>query len=85
MQSIPTPTIREILQTEFLTPQQLSVSQFAQRLSWSPAQVDALMHDYLAITPELSQQLGGVLGVSELYFWHLQQDIDQRNRANQHD
>lgn len=78
MTKIPTPTISELLQTEFMVPFQLSANALAQALHVPVAHIQDLLHDRRKITVDTALRLGRLFGVSDDYFLKLQDDIERR-------
>lgn len=78
MTKIPTPTMGELLQTEFMAPSQLSANALAQALNMPVAHIQDLLHDRRKVTGDTSMRLGRLFGVSDDYFLKLQTDIDLR-------
>lgn len=76
---IPTPTIGEIITEEFLNPLNISRATLAKGIGLSEQHTVELFEGNLQVTPELSKRLSAFFGMSELFFYRLQQDIDVRN------
>lgn len=76
---IPTPTVGEIISEEFLKPLNISTEKFAEGIKVSPAYAQSLLTGDIQVTPELSRELAGYLGMSELFFYRLQENINSRN------
>ena len=70
---IPTPTISEILQEEFLTPMNLTVKDIPIK------DFQAVLNDELPIDTAMSKKLADFFGMSDMFFFNTQQDIDARN------
>ena len=79
MNTIPTPTIGEILREEFMEPFNLSAYRVAKEISVPTSRIQDILHDRRQITVDTSIRLGRLFGVSDRYFLNLQNDIDIRN------
>lgn len=79
MNEIPTPTISEILREEFMEPLNLSAYKLAQLINVPTSRIQDILHNRRKITVDTSVRLGFLFGVSDRYFWNLQNDIDMRN------
>lgn len=76
---IPTPTIGEILQEEFLEPMNLSAYKLAQEIHVPVSRIQDILHNRRKITADTSLRLAKFFGVSDKYFLNLQNDIEIRN------
>ena len=76
---IPTPTVGEVLVEEFMKPLNMSTATLADNLGLSLKYIRALLDGQVKVTPELSKRLADCFGMSELFFFRLQNDIDSRN------
>ena len=76
---IPTPTIGEILQEEFLEPMNLSAYKLAQEIHVPVSRIQDILHNRRKITADTSLRLTKFFGVSDKYFLDLQNDIEIRN------
>lgn len=79
MSKIPTPTIGEILKEEFMKPPQNSAYRLAKLIGVPTSKIQNILHDRVGITVDTSIRLGRVFGVSNKYFFNLQEDIAFRN------
>ena len=79
MNTIPTPTIGEILREEFLEPFNLSAYRAAKEIGVPTSRIQDILHDRRQITVDTSIRLGRLFGISDRYFLNLQNDIDIRN------
>ncbi|KRK34520.1 HigA family addiction module antitoxin [Loigolactobacillus bifermentans] len=84
MTKIPTPTISELLQDEFMAPFQLSAYALAKAIHVPVSRIQDLLHDRRKITVDTSIRLGRFFGVSAHYFLNLQNDIDLRQATQIH-
>ena len=75
---IPTPSVGEILIEEFMKPLNMSVEVLASEIELSEYETLELLEGNLSVTPEISQRLSKYLGMSEMFFYRLQQKIDMR-------
>lgn len=76
---IPTPTIGEILQEEFLEPMGISAYKLAKDIHVPTSRIQDILHDRRKITADTSLRLARYFGVSDSYFIDMQNDIDIRN------
>ena len=76
---IPTSTIGEILKEEFMKPLQNSAYRLAKLIGVPTLKIRNILHDRVGITVDTSIILGRVFGVSDKYFFNLQEDIAFRN------
>ena len=76
---IPTPTIGEILQEEFLEPMNLSAYKLAQEIHVPVSRIQDILHNRRKITADTSLRLAKFFGVSDKYFLDLQNDIEILN------
>ncbi len=76
---IPTPTIGEILQEEFLEPMNLSAYKLAQEIHVPVSRIQDILHNRRKINADTSLRLSKFFGVSDKYFLDLQNDIEIRN------
>ena len=79
MNTIPTPTIGEILREEFMEPFNLSAYRVAKEIGVPTSRIQDILHDRRQITVDTSIRLGRLFGISDRYFLNLQNDIDVRN------
>ena len=79
MNTIPTPTIGEILREEFMEPFNLSAYRVAKEIGVPTSLIQDILHDRRQITVDTSIRLGRLFGISDRYFLNLQNDIDIRN------
>ena len=77
---IPTPTVGEILQEEFLTPLGISAYRLAKEIYVPVSRVQEILQGRRRISADTSLRLSRYFGVSEQFFLHLQDDIDLRNQ-----
>ena len=77
---IPTPTVGEILQEEFMTPLNISAYRLAKEIYVPVSRVQEILQGRRRISADTSLRLSRYFGVSEQYFLHLQDDIDLRNQ-----
>lgn len=79
MNTIPTPTIGEILREEFMEPFNLSAYRVAKEIGVPTSRIQDILHDRRQITVDTSIRLGRLFGISDRYFLNLQNNIDIRN------
>ena len=78
-QSIPTPTIGEILYEEFMSPLNISAYKLAQSIHVPVSRIQDILHGRRKITVDTSLRLAAFFGLSDGYFLRLQDDIDLRD------
>ena len=76
---IPTPTVGEVIVEEFMKPLGISTAMLADSLGLSVTYIRTLLDGDVKVTPEVSKRLADCFGMSELFFYRLQNDIDSRN------
>ena len=76
---IKTPTVGKIITEEFMKPLNISLETLASNTSLSETYLQAILDNEIKITPETSMKLADYFGMSELFFYRLQKDIDRRN------
>ena len=79
MNTIPTPTIGEILREEFMEPFNLSAYRVAKEIGVPTSRIQDILHNRRQMTVDTSIRLGRLFGISDRYFLNLQNDIDIRN------
>ena len=79
MNTIPTPTIGEILREEFMEPFNLSAYRVAKEIGVPTSRIQDILHNRRQITVDTSIRLSRLFGISDRYFLNLQNDIDIRN------
>ena len=79
MSFIPTPTIGEILYEEFMAPLGISAYRLAQDIHVPTSRIQDILHNRRKITADTSLRLAKYFGVSDKYFFDMQNDIDIRN------
>lgn len=72
------PTMGEILREDFLVGTEISTDVIASGADISKSILDDLIADKIQMEKELSKKLGKYFGVSELYLFNLQEDINNR-------
>lgn len=75
---IPTPTMGEILETEFFKPYGLTPEATATAIHVPVSRIRDILDGRRHVTAEMSIRLGRLFGVSDEYFLTLQNDIDMR-------
>lgn len=78
--TIPTPTISEILWEEFMEPMGISAYRLAKDIHVPVSRIQEILCNKRKITIDTSLRLGKYFGVSDRYFIDLQNDIDIRNQ-----
>ncbi|NVY95883.1 HigA family addiction module antidote protein [Lactobacillus sp. DCY120] len=81
---IPTPTISEILKEEFMRPLDISTYALAKNIGVATSRIQDILHGRRRITIDTSIRLGRFFGVSDKYFFNLQNEIDFRNEKSAH-
>ena len=83
MSFIPTPTVGEILQEEFMKPLGITAYRLAQDIHVPTSRIQDILHNRRKVTADTSLRLAKYFGVSDRYFLDLQNDIDIRNIKNE--
>lgn len=78
--TIPTPTIGEILEEEFLRPLEMTPYRLSKELHVSTSTVLDLVHGKRHLTTDMALRLSRFFGTSERFWINLQANIDVRNR-----
>lgn len=79
MNIIPTSTIGEILLEEFMNPLGITAGQLARDIRMPISCIEDILHDRRKITSDISAKLAKYFGVSDRFFFDMQNDIDIRN------
>ncbi|MFT4188279.1 MAG: HigA family addiction module antitoxin [Aeromicrobium sp.] len=74
----------EILFEEFLKPLGISQYRLAQTIGVSPRRINEIVHGQRRVTPETGIRLSRALGMSELFWVHLQADYDIEMEKERH-
>lgn len=75
MIQIPIPTISEILYEEFIIPMNINVNDIPIK------NIQAVLNNEVEIDKSMSKKLASFFGVSDMFFFKLQNDIKARNMA----
>ena len=78
--TIPTPTIGEILEEEFLRPLEMTPYRLSKELHVSTSTVLDLVHGKRRLSTDMALRLSRFFGTSERFWINLQSSIDVRNR-----
>ena len=78
MKKIPTPTMGEFLQEEFMIPLNISAYKLAHAIHVPVSRIQDILHNRRKITADTSIRLGKFFGVSEMLFLKIQNDLDMR-------
>ena len=76
---ITTPTAGEILAEEFMKPLGISAYRLALDIHVPISRVQDILHGRRKVTADTSIRLAKYFGVSDSYFFNIQNDIDLRN------
>jgi antitoxin HigA-1 len=76
--SIPTPTMGEFLEEEYMKPLHLSAYRLAKDIHVPVSRVQDLLHNRRAVTADTSLRLGLYFGLSPDFFLKIQNDLDLR-------
>ena len=77
---IPTPTIGQILEEEFLHPLNMTAYRLAKEVHVSTSTVLDLIHGRRRLTTDMALRLSRLFGTSDRFWINLQASIDVRNR-----
>jgi addiction module HigA family antidote len=80
LDKIPTPTIGEILNEEFLRPLDMTAYRLSKELRVSSSTILDLIHGKRRLTTDMALRLSRFFGTSEKFWINLQANIDVRNR-----
>ncbi len=80
MRKIPTPTLGQILTTEFMKPQGITAEKLAKELNIPLPHLNKVLHGNILMTPEMSIKFSKFFNTSDSFFLNLQKDIFKRNR-----
>ena len=75
---IATPKMSEVLREEFMEPYGLSAYKLAKAIDVPVSRIQDILHDRRKVSLDTSLRLGKFFGVSERYFFDIQNDIDLR-------
>lgn len=78
MNMINTPSVGEILYSEFMEPSHLSAYKLANEIGVPISRIQDILHNRRKITMDTSLRLDKYFGMSDGYFLRIQQDIDIR-------
>lgn len=81
--TIPTPTIGQILEEEFLQPLEMTPYRLSKELHVSTSSVLDLIHGRRRLTVDMALRLSRLFGTTERFWINLQANIDLRNRKPQ--
>ena len=79
MNRITTPPMGEIIRAEFIEPMGFSIREIIQKTGIPVSTIQDILEGRQKITIDTSVRLGRLFGVSNRYFFNLQNDIDSRN------
>jgi len=77
---IPTPTIAEILNEDFLIPMELTPFRLAKELHVSTSTILDILHGKRGVSVEMSLRLSKFFGMSEKFWINLQNDLEIREK-----
>ncbi len=80
---IPTPTVGEILQEEFLQPLGMTPYRLAKELRVATSSILDLVHGRRRLSVDMALRLARLFGTSERFWLNLQNEIDVRNRRDE--
>jgi addiction module HigA family antidote len=76
---IPTPTMGEILRSEFLEPFKISGYRLAKEINVSTSSIVDILNNKRRITVDMALRFAKYFGCTEKFWLNLQNDIDLRN------
>lgn len=76
---IPTPSMRDFLEKEFMKPLNISSYKLAKDIKVPYSRIHDILAGKRKVTADTSMRLGKYFGVSPKFFLNLQMDIDLRN------
>lgn len=77
---IPTPTIGQILQDEFLQPLDMTAYRLSKEIHVSTSSVLDLIHGRRRLSTDMALRLAKLFGTTDRFWINLQANIDVRNR-----
>ena len=80
---IPTPTVGEILQEEFLDPLGMTPYRLAKELRVATSSILDLVHGRRRLSVDMALRLARLFGTTERFWLNLQNEIDVRNRRDE--
>ena len=80
---IPTPTVGEILQEEFLQPLGMTPYRLAKELRVATSSMLDLVHGRRRLSVDMALRLARLFGTTERFWLNLQNEIDVRNRRDE--
>ena len=75
---IPTPKMSEFLIEEFFKPLHLSAYKVAKDIGVPVSRIQDILHDRRKVTVDTSIRLARYFGMSDLFFYNIQTDLDLR-------
>lgn len=78
--TIPTPTIGQILQDEFLQPLDMTAYRLSKEIHVSTSSVLDLIHGRRRLSTDMALRLAKLFGTTDRFWINLQASIDVRNR-----
>ena len=82
-EKIPTPTVGEILQEDFLEPLGMTPYRLAKELRVATSSILDLVHGRRRLSVDMALRLARLFGTTERFWLHLQNEIDVRNRRDE--
>ena len=82
-EKIPTPTVGEILQEEFLEPLGMTPYRLAKKLRVATSSILDLVHGRRRLSVDMALRLARLFGTTERFWLNLQNEIDVRNRRDE--
>ena len=80
---IPTPTVGEILQEEFLQPLGMTPYRLAKELRVATSSMLDIVHGRRRLSVDMALRLARLFGTTERFWLNLQNEIDVRNRRDE--
>ena len=75
---IPTPKMSEVLLEDFMKPLGLSAYKLAKGIGVPVSRIQDILHDRRKVTVDTSVRLARYFGISDLFFYNIQTDLDLR-------
>ena len=75
---IPIPKMSEVLLEDFMKPLHLSAYKVAKDIGVPVSRIQDILHDRRKITVDTSVRLARYFGMSDLFFYNIQTDLDLR-------
>lgn len=83
-EKIPTPKMSSFLWDDFMEPMHISAYRLAKDIHVPVSRIQDILHDRRKITADTSIRLGRYFGISDDYFFNIQNELDLRSVLLEH-